>query len=269
MLVDVHTHLTHEKFAHDLTEVLTRCQDQMGAIVVNGLNPASNRQILELQSSWPVVKAALGIYPLDGICHLESSLPFPIEKFDVDSEIQFIHEKARAKEITAIGECGLDAYWVGEETFKEQERVFIKLIEIALEQDLPLIIHTRKRERRAMEILAAHQVTRVNFHCYGGRSKWALSAAEAHGWYFSIPANAHKNELFQKLLRHLPLDRILTETDAPYLAPEKGERNEPINVQQTIGLLGQLRGLEPEEAKARVWQNYQRLFQIKTPHPDA
>src|SRR5690606_14371421 len=151
-------------------------------------------------------------------------------KFDVDAEIAFIRSEAAKQSVFAIGECGLDGYWVKEETFAEQERVFEALIDIAVQNDLALIIHTRKREQRAVEILQHANVRKVNFHCFGGKTKLAQRCAEDHGWYFSIPANANRSEAFSKMLRSLPMDRILTETDAPYLSPDPGKRNGPANV---------------------------------------
>jgi len=263
MFVDVHTHLTHQHFQSDLTAVIHRAEAAgLGAVVVNGLEPESNRQILKLASQFPIIKPAMGIYPLEAINDMVSGLPFEVKKFDVKKEIEWIRKTAQQGQCVAVGECGLDGYWVGEETFAQQEQVFLQLIEIAVTYDIPLIIHTRKREQRAIEILSHHNVKRVNFHCYGGKVKWALNAAEMHGWYFSIPANARRNEAFTKMLVQLPEDRILTETDAPYLPPEKDQRNEPANVTKTISYLAELRSWTEEEAKDRIWKNYQTLFRL-------
>lgn len=258
---DIHTHLTHEKFTSDRAEVIQRAINAgLQAIVVNGLEPKSNREILSLASQIPQVKPALGIYPIDAVNEmLKEGLPFRIEKFDVGEELLFIDQVAASGKLLAIGECGLDGHWIGEETFARQEEVFEQLIEIAKKNALPLIIHTRKREQRAAEILRHHNVSRVNFHCFGGRSKWAQQWAEKYGWWFSIPANARKSEAFTKMLRTLPPERILTETDAPYLAPNRGDRNEPANVVGTISYLAELRGWSEGEAKSRVWQNYEAL----------
>ncbi len=261
MYVDVHTHLTHEKFQSDVWDVVARAkQVGLGALVVNGLEPESNRTILEMAQKEPVIKPALGIYPIDAINHLKPALPFEVAAFDVDAEIQFIDAMAAQGKLFAIGECGLDGHWVGEDTFPEQERVFRALIEVAKKHDLPLIIHTRKRELRAMEILREHQVQRVDFHCFGGKPRLAVEAAEKDGWWFSIPANARTNEAFTKMLKQLPPEKILTETDAPYLAPQKGTRNEPMNVTGTIAYLGELRGMTTDQARELVWTNFQTLF---------
>lgn len=260
MYVDVHTHLTHDKFQEDLEEVIKRASDAQVTMVVNGLEPVSNRQILAMSETHEYILPALGIYPIDAINHLTESLPFPVAPFSVDDELAFIKDQAQKGKIAAIGECGLDGYWVDESTFKSQEDVFESLIEIACENDLPIIVHTRKLEKRAMEILAHHQVKKVDFHCFCGKSKLAIQGAEKHGWYFSIPANARKNQSFAKLLKELPFESILTETDAPYLGPERGVRNEPINVMGTVAYLAELRDISEEKAREQVWTNFQRLL---------
>jgi TatD DNase family protein len=260
--VDVHTHLTHEAFRSDVDAVVARAVDAgVTAIVVNGLEPNSNRAVLALAGRHTTVKPALGIYPVDaanGV--LTTELPFAVARFDVDAEIAFIRERARAGELAAIGECGLDGHWLGADTFREQERVFEALIGVALETDLPLIVHTRKLETRSAELLAAHGVRKVDFHCFGGRTALARQWAEKYGWWFSVPSNARVNQAFTKMLRELPLDRILTETDAPYLPPVRGERNEPATVVGTVELLGELRGLSVDDARDQVATNYRSLF---------
>lgn len=262
MYVDVHTHLTHEKFAGDVPAVLARAQAAgLTAIIVNGLEPESNREILRLAAANSLVKPALGIYPVDAVNdRLPPDFPFPVARFDVDAEISFIRERALAGDLIAIGECGLDGHWLPPETFARQEQVFEALIRIAREADLPLIIHTRKLEDRCIELLKKHTVKRVDFHCFGGRVRTAKTCAEQEGWWFSIPANARISDAFRKMLAVLPLDKILTETDAPYLGPRKGERNEPANVVGTVELLAELRGLTTEQAAAQVFTNYKTLF---------
>ena len=240
MYVDVHTHLTHERFAGDVDDTVARARAAgLGAVVVNGLEPHSNRAILAMAQLHDIVRPALGIYPIDAINKLlPADFTLAVERFDVDAEIAFIDEMAAAGRLTAVGECGLDAYWVGEDTFAEQERVFEALVDVAIRHDLPVIIHTRKREVRAAEILRHMGAQRVDFHCYGGKVKNALRWAAEDGWWFSIPANARRNEAFAKMLRELPEERILTETDAPYMSPEPGARSEPAAVVGTVAYLG-------------------------------
>jgi len=260
--VDVHTHLTHDDFVGEVDAVVQRAVNaELGAIVVNGLDPVSNRAILEMASSINVVKAALGIYPIDAVNdRLPAGLPFHVATFDVNAELNFIEEQAAQGTVFALGECGLDGYWVGPETFPRQEEVFERMINIAQKHDLPLIVHTRKLEQRAADILSHHKVKRVNFHCFGGKVKLARRLAEEQGWWFSIPANAGVNEAFRKMLIELPPEKILTETDAPFLSPTKGQRNEPANVTGTVRLLAELRGWKLEQAREQLWANYNQLF---------
>ena len=269
MYVDVHTHLTHEKFADDRDAVIARAiAAGLGAIVVNGLEPRSNRAILAMAAQYPVVKPALGIYPIDAVNdHLPADFPFLVERFDVKAEIAFIREMAEAGRLAAVGECGLDGHWLGETTFAAQEAVFESLIQVAIDCDLPVIIHTRKLEERAIAILRTMRPKKVDFHCFGGKTRLAKECAENDRWWFSIPANGRVSDAFKKMLTILPLDRILTETDAPYLPPVKGDRNEPRNVVGTVKLLAELRGLDEVFAKAQVHQNYVELFGEKWASP--
>ena len=179
MYVDVHTHLTHEKFAADTGEVIARAKAQgLRAIVVNGLDPTSNKSILAMAEREPVIKPALGIYPVEAVNSLlPADFPLDVVRFDVQSEIEVIRAHAKAGRLAAVGECGLDGHWLGEETFKAQEAVFEKLIDIAITYDLPIIVHTRKLEQRSAEILKALGAKKVNFHCFGGKVKLAEKCA--------------------------------------------------------------------------------------------
>ena len=260
--VDVHTHLTHEQFTDDLGEVIARAENAgLGAIVVNGLEPVSNRAILQMASLHPVVKPALGIYPIDGVhALLPADFPLQVEGFSVEDEIHFIRTCAQQGQLAAIGECGLDGHWCDESTFAAQEKVFEALLDIAYTSNIPAIIHSRRLEQRTFEILRNLGIRKANLHCYGGKTKWALEAAEKNGYWFSIPAHARVSESFQKLLKMLPPEKILTETDAPYLSPQKGTRNEPANVVHTVRLFAELRKISVDEARRQIHYNYQTLF---------
>lgn len=260
-LVDVHTHLTHPKFEGIFTEIISEINTSMGAVICNGLEPKSNRKILEWSKIYPKILPAIGIYPIDAVNKLLSDdFPIDIVNFNVDDEIEFIRRQASSGNIIAVGECGLDGYWLDQKTFDEQERVFEELICIAKNANIPVIIHTRKLEKRAIEILTHHKITKVNFHCFCGKVKLALKAAENEDWCFSIPASARKNQGFTKLLEQLPLNRILTETDAPFLSPQKGTLNRPINVKDTVKYMAEIRGWDFETCESTIWNNFQRLF---------
>jgi TatD DNase family protein len=262
MFFDVHAHLTHERFKDDIEQVIARAEEKgLGIIVVNGLEPESNRQTLALAAKYSIVKPALGIYPLDAAnAVIKAELPFEVPKFNVDDEIKFIEEQAKAGKLIAIGECGLDGHWIKEDTFAEQERVFEALVGIAMDNDLPVIIHTRKREQRSVDILRNLGTKYVDFHCFGGRSAFAKDLAERDGWWFSIPSTANRNGSFQKMLKNLPIEKLLTETDCPYQGPVKGERNDPSTVVGTVELFAEYRGLSLEDARDQMKNNLNELL---------
>jgi TatD DNase family protein len=261
--VDVHTHLTHERFATDLPQVVDRARAAgVTRIVTNGTDEPDNRRVLELAAAYPEVLPALGIYPVDAIANEilagGHELPWDQQPVEVAAELAFID--AHASDAVAIGECGLDAYWVSDYMARQRE-VFGALIEIARAHDLPLVVHSRGAEAETLAFLRECGATRVDFHCFGGNFKLARRVCAA-GYYCSIPANITKNQLFQKMARELPLDRLLTETDAPYLAPERGTRNEPANVPATVAAIAELRGLPVAEVEAAIEENFRRLFQL-------
>ncbi|MBP6217185.1 MAG: TatD family hydrolase [Oligoflexales bacterium] len=260
--VDVHTHLTHKDFDADRDLVVDRAaKSQLKAIIVNGLSASSNKQVIELCQKHSILKPALGVYPTEAAAAvLPPDYPYSLERFDMEAELQSIREHAKNGDLVAIGECGLDGHLLGESTFAEQERVFLRLIEIASEFKLPVIVHSRKREQRTCEILLHHGIEKVNMHCFTGKTKLAVDVATSRQWCFSIPAHIARSHSFQKLSRDLPPDCILTETDAPYLGPDPGQRNEPASVVRTVDSIAKLRKTEPEDMVLLIWKNYQRMF---------
>ena len=265
MYVDVHAHLIHPKFAGEEDAVAHRAKEAgVRWVIVNGLEPHSNRAVLELCKRHDNLLPALGIYPLDAIGTeiaaaggWEHDFP-PPTPFDVESEIAFIDSVA--PNLVAIGEIGLDQYWVKEHAAR-QEVVFRALVEVALKHDKPIIIHTRKAEARAFEILKEMKVTRANFHCYGGKLKLAKRIAEA-GYSLSIPPVVERAESFQRLAQELPIEQLLTETDCPYMGPDTGERNEPANIPRGVAAIAKARQIPEEEARQAIAENFTRLFRI-------
>jgi TatD DNase family protein len=150
---------------------------------------------------------------------------------------------------------------VPEELWPRQEEVFRALVAIALDADRPMIVHTRKRERRAFEILREMGATRVDWHCFGGKVALARQIAE-HGHWLSIPANARRSESFTRMLETLPRDRILLETDCPYLGPDKARPNEPATVRGTAEYAAELWGCPVAEVEARLAESFERLFRF-------
>jgi TatD DNase family protein len=232
-------------------------------VVANGLNPRDNETVLELARREPMVRPALGFYPVDTVLPQmrAAGVDYPREGEECSADEGIAYLQTNVDRAFAIGEIGLDGYWVPEPFWPEQERVFTTLVRLALDANKPIIIHTRKREARTLELLTELGATRVNWHCFGGKVKLARRIAE-RGHYLSIPANAQRSESFTRMLQTLPRERILLETDCPYLAPEPGKHSEPADVARTAEYAARLWGVPMADAGRVLADNFERLFGV-------
>ena len=268
-LFDVHAHLTHPRMAPALDAVLSRAREAgVTTIVSNGLNPRDNAAVLALAEREPLVRPAIGLYPVDAVMRemLATGVPYPRDEGE-DDEPPSAEEAARfveahVSEAFAVGEVGLDGHWVPEPLWEAQERAFRRLVAVAIEADKPLIVHTRRRERRALEILVEMGARRVDFHCFGGKVALAEQVARA-GYWLSIPANVRRNEAFTRMLDVVPRDKLLLETDCPYLSPERGVPSEPAHVALTLRFAAERWGVSDEEARAELESSFEALFGVR------
>jgi TatD DNase family protein len=261
-LADVHAHLTHPRLLPDVDAVLARARAAgLTSVISNGLNPRDNVATLALAARHPMVRPALGFYPVDTVLAdmVAQGIEYPRDEEPVatDDGVRFVRE--HVERAFAVGEIGLDGHWVPEPLWEKQEAAFRELVRIALAADKPIIVHTRKRERRALEILEALGARRVNWHCFGGKVALARQIAE-RGHYLSIPANARRSESFTRMLETLPRDRLLLETDCPYLSPNRERLNEPATVAGTAVYAAELWGTTVDEVVRIVTDNFARLF---------
>jgi TatD DNase family protein len=262
MLHDVHAHLTHSRIAPDLDAVLERARSAgVTTIVANGLNPRDNDAVLALAAREDIVRPALGFYPVDTVLPemRAAGVEYPREDVECSAAEGIAYLREHVEQAFAVGEIGLDGHWVPEQFWPQQEAVFIELVELAMRHDKPIIIHTRRREQRAFEILRELGATRVDWHCFGSKVKLARRIAE-HGHYLSIPANARRSESFTRMLQTLPRERILLETDCPYLAPEPGTRNEPAHVAGTAQYAAEQWDVSVDDVAKQVTDNFNALF---------
>lgn len=263
-LFDVHAHLTHPKLAGQVDAVLERARAAgLTTIVSNGLNPQDNEAVLQLAAREPMVRAAVGFYPVDTVLPpmLADGIDYPRDVEPCSAEEGVAHVRAHVGAAIAVGEIGLDGHWVPEKYWPAQERVFCELVEIAMAADKPVIIHTRKRERRALELLLELGATRVDWHCFGSKVKLARRIADA-GHHMSIPANARRSESFTRMLQTLPRDQVLLETDCPYLGPVPGETNEPATVAGTLAYAAELWSEPAEAVQEQLEANFLALFRV-------
>lgn len=264
-LIDIHAHLEHKKFEKDLDKVIERAEKSQVTIITSGVNPTTNRISLKIAEKYPGIKLSFGLYPLDALAkEIESGeasgFPRDTEPFDLDSELKWI-EKNKDKCI-AIGECGLDYNWTKDkENQDKQKEIFDKIVKFAIKLNKPLIIHSRKAESDALDILEKNNAGQVVLHCFSGR-KSLIQRGIQLGYYFSVPPVITRLQHFQTLVSLVPIEQLLTETDAPYLSPVQGTRNEPANVQVTIEEIARIKNLSEEKVAEIIWKNAERIFGV-------
>lgn len=243
MKIDVHAHLDHE-LVEDLDKIIQNARDAgVKVIINNGLNSETNKITLEMAKKYDIVKPAFGIYPSDAA---------EISDFDLESEIKFI----KNNNPIAIGECGLDGTY---DNMDRQVEVFEKLVDLAIELDIPLIIHSRKAEIKILDIIEEKKPKKVVLHCFSGK-KSLIKRGYDLGCYFSIPTNVVRAQNFQIMSELIPITRIFTETDTPYLSPIKETWNEPANVSSSIKKIAEIKKMDELEVETSIFMNYQKLF---------
>jgi len=255
MFVDSHAHLTSGDFEADLSSVVQRARDaQVERVLVIGSGAGAENLggAIRLAERFAALDAAIGIHP-----H-EASLA-------TEEDFQLLLELSRQPRIIAWGEIGLDFHY-DHSPRDVQTRVFARQLELAEQRALPVIIHTREAETETLEILKEHQSgLRGILHCYSGTWNFAKACLEMDFLVsFSGMLTFPKAQNVRDVASKVPLDRLLIETDAPYLAPvpHRGERNEPALVVETAKALALLKGVSLEEIANMTTENYQRFFQL-------
>ncbi len=257
-LFDTHCHINDKAFKKDVDAVITRArQADVAGLMVVGIVEKTSEQALSIAEQYPGVYASVGIHPHDAESCSEDAL-------------QRLKKLAENPKIKAWGETGLDFNRMYSPR-DDQEKWFIRQLEIADELDLPLIFHERDSNGRFLEILKEthHPNRRGVVHCFSGNEA-ELSAYLALGLYIGITGVLtikSRGADLRKLAKKIPADRLVVETDAPYLTPtpdrNKVKRNEPAFVRTTFIKLAEVRGEDPEAFSEKIWHNSCGLFDIK------
>lgn len=260
MLIDVHCHLTHELFSKDLDKVIAFCKEKgVKVIIGSGVNPEDNKKLFDIATKYPdFVKVSYGIYPIDalGLGSDESGIVRHKGLIDLDKEFEFILKNK--DKIISIGEVGMDFKMDLEKHDKQREN-FLKIIKFCEKFGKPIVIHSRKAETEIIDMLEKSKLKKVVLHCFEGR-KHVIDKAIKLGYSFSIPCTILKMQHFQELVRKCPIQQLLTETDAPWLSPVPGERNNSSNVRLTVQKIAELKGISYDECENLIFMNYQRMY---------
>lgn len=265
-IIDTHAHLDHPRFGKDLEDVISRFKRSGGKLIItSGLNPTTNRDAKKLSEKYDCVKASFGIYPIDALLETEineSDNSQPAKKFNIDEELLWIEK--HANDCIAVGEIGLDYNREDLQTKKMRERQkanFKKILRKAKAINKVVIIHSRKAELDAIEILEEEKMKRVIMHCFSGK-KALIKRCVENGWSFSIPPVIARLDHFKMLVEIVPLSQLLTETDAPFLSPVAGERNEPANISTTLEIIANIKNLDKKIVADKIWDNAKKLFEF-------
>ena len=251
--IDSHSHLADAAFDEDRDAVIERAAEAGARLVVCiGASLVDGARARDLAAHCPLLRFTAGLHPQDAAT------------FDADTQLPALEALLDGGAV-AVGECGLDYHYDDAPRLKQHES-FSAQLAIAAERDLPVIVHTREAEAdTAMMIdLAAREGVIGVLHCYTGSLALAERAL-GYGWYVSFSGIiTFKNWTNLELLRAIPDDRVLVESDAPYLAPvpKRGKRNEPAWVAHTIERLAAVRGVSPESLAERTGENAERLFNL-------
>jgi TatD DNase family protein len=253
MLVDTHAHLCDPTFGSDLPEVLERARAAgVAGVVAVGETAADGRRNLELAERHPeMILPAAGLFPT-------------ILDLDQAAAVERLIRAERHR-LVAVGEVGLDLWKVREAADRELQRaIFQRFIELALELDLPLNVHSRAAGGPTIELLLERGARRVQLHAFDGRAAKAAPAVEA-GFFFSVPPSIVRSPQKQKLVRRLPLSCLLLETDSPVLGAEAERRNEPANLPIALVAIAELKELAVEAISEAVTENARLLYGDRIP----
>ena len=253
MLFDTHAHLNDRAFDCDRTQLLETLPQQGVTFLMNaGCSLESSRECVAMAQQYPYVYAAVGSHPdaADEVC---------------DAVLEEYRKLCKLTDkVKAIGEIGLDYHY--EDIPRElQKKAFIAQLELAREIGLPVIVHEREAHQDGMDIIRQFPDVTGVFHCYSGSAEMAKQLVDM-GWYIGFTGvltfkNARKAI---EAAQAIPLDRIVIETDCPYMSPEpyRGKRNDPSRVLYVADKLAEIRGITPEEARAITLENGKRLYRI-------
>lgn len=256
---DSHSHYNDEKFNNDREQLIIETyNDGITKLVCAGYNIKSSLQALEISKKYEFIYSICGISPND-IPQSEQQL-----WKDID-EILKIAVQNNDKKLVAIGEIGLDYYW-NKENKDLQKQAFIKQIELANKLELPIVIHSRDAAVDTIEIIKTHPVHKKGiFHCCQSNQEMVRQALEL-GYYISFAgAITFKNaKNYIDVVKMVPMDRILIETDSPYLTPEpnRGKRNDSRNVKYVAQKIAEIKECTLEEVAKITYENAIRIFEI-------
>jgi TatD DNase family protein len=249
-MIDVHCHLEQKDYEKDRDEVIEKCKRELKAIITCCCHPDDFDLTLEMVEKYKnFVFATVSIHP---------EYIKEIEHLRVDDFLKRIEENK--EKIVGIGETGLDFIIEESEWREKQKKLFIKFIDLAKSLNLPLVIHARKAFAEAIEILEKFGAKKVLMHFF--TAKELLPKIIKNNWSISVNTTLLNSKKIKKIVRDLPIKKIMTETDSPWLGPN-GKRNDPTSVKFVIERIAEIKKIDFEEADKITTQNAINFFNLK------
>ena len=251
-MIDTHSHLFEDEFKDDIDECIQRCKDNnVNKIILVGFSKETNLKAQEYAKKYDIFYPTAGVHP---------------EECDLEYKDKFIEleEFIKNNKIYAIGECGLDYHW--DKTYINEQKELLKLqCELAIKLDLPIIIHMRDATKDTYDILKEYKNLRGVMHCYSGSYEMAKEFIKL-GFYISLGGPVtFKNAKEAKLIaKEIPLEKLLIETDCPFLAPEpfRGKRNESSYVKYVCEKIAEIKEIDKKIVDEITTKNAKDLFKI-------
>ena len=258
MIFDTHCHLYDEKYIEGAIEAIkTSILNGVDLFMIPGDNLVNSKKAIELATLFPQVYCAIGVHPSD------------VMELDIEESINELRRLYKtSSKIKAIGEIGMDKYWVKEENvIKKQKEFFIRQIELANELELPIIIHDRDAHNEVLEVLKNHKPLYGGvMHCFSGSVEYLKEILKL-GLYIGLDGPVtYKNAVTPKeVAEYVPLDRLLVETDSPYLTPTpfRGKINYPYYVKYVIEEICRIKSINSREIEEITFNNGKKLFGIE------
>ena len=254
MIWDTHAHYEVEKFDADRLELLSVMQEKgIGRITNVGSTMETSQKSLELAQEYAFIYAIVGVHPSE----INELTPEAFKKLET---------MAKQKKVLAIGEIGLDYYWDKEpDVQKKQREAFQRQLDLAKKMQLPVMIHSRDAAKDTMEILKRpeNQGMTGDIHCYSYKAEQALEYIRM-GYYIGVGGviTFKNGRRLRETVEAVPLERILLETDCPYMSPEpfRGERNDSTRIPYMVEKIAEIKKITKEEVERVTWNNAKRLF---------
>jgi TatD DNase family protein len=255
-MIDIHCHLEQKDYDNDRDEIIEKCKKELKAVITCCAHPRDFDLTLQLTEKYKnFVFASCGIHP---------EYIKEVSEKEIDEIIEKI--KQNKDNLVAIGETGLDFWWIKEAEWQQkQKELFIRLIDLAKELKKPLVIHSREAYEETLKILEQEDAREVDMHMFGDHH--LTKKIVDNGWFISINTIILRSKSHKKIARDCPLDKLMLETDAPWLSPKKllegiEEKNDPTSIKIVAEKIAEIKKLSFEDVWKKCGENAIKFFKL-------